>query len=190
MIICYHRHGQTIYTVQRRGYGDNEYKATLTAEGRAETHKLGAFLYKVQKQMPFDLYLTSPLARSVQTASIVQTYLGNDVDLQVEMALSEGIKESQEQIWQRVNGLVDRLIKGPPQNVLLSTHGFLCQCLTARFEGYDYRKIDGRQLPPTAAFGWAEFRDGKLIESFASYDAHLKPSDKSGELLQGRLSLV
>jgi broad specificity phosphatase PhoE len=181
MIICYHRHGQTIYTVRRSGYGDNEYKATLTPEGRKEVHKLGGFLQKVHNQMPFDLYLSSPLARAVQTASIVQTYLG-DLDLEVDMALIEGIKESQEQIWQRVNGLVDRLLKGKQQNILISTHGFLCQCLTARFEGYDYRKIDGRNLPPTASFGWAEFRDGKVIESYTSYDVHLKAPQTKPEL--------
>lgn len=181
-IICYHRHGQTIYTVRRSGYGDNEYKATLTAEGRSEAHKLGAFLQKVHQQMPFDLYLTSPLARAVQTSSIVQTYLGN-LDLEVDMALIEGIKESQEQIWQRVNEFVDRLIAGPQQRILVSTHGFLCQCLTARFEGYDYRKIDGRKLPPTAAFGWAELRDGKLVESYAAFDAHLKPDAAPADVL-------
>lgn len=183
-IICYHRHGQTYYSANRTGYGDNEYKATLTAEGRREAHKLGTFLQQVQqKQGPFELYLTSPLARAVQTATIVQTYL--DVELQVDMALNEGMKESQEQIWQRVNELVDRLLKGPQQTILLSSHGFLCQCLTARFEGYDYRKIDGRKLPPTASFGWAEIRDGKVVESYASYDAHLK-----GDLMVPELSRV
>src|SRR3954453_19740357 len=102
-------------------YGDKEYEALLTENGRRQVNLLGG---ELARRPAFDLHLCSPLPRAVQTATIIQTYLGTE--LLIEPALIEGIKEKREDTWARVEKLAEGLVKMPQQNILLGTHGRIC----------------------------------------------------------------
>src|SRR6476660_1806408 len=107
-------------------YGDKEYEALLTEKGRGQVALFGA---ELARRPPFDLHLVSPLPRAVQTATIIQTYL--DTELLIEPALIEPIREKREDTWARIEGLVERLLKMPNENILLGTHGFISCCLAS-----------------------------------------------------------
>ena len=166
-IIYYHRHGETYYTARGMGYGDKEHEALLTENGRKQVNLLGA---ELARRGPFDLYLTSPLPRAVQTATIIQHYL--NMELGVEPALIEGIKESRESIWGRVERMAERLVKQPQQKILLSTHGFICCCLAAYFRGQTWRNMS-LENPPPASFGWIEIEDGQAVRGCRATSLHL-----------------
>lgn len=175
-LIYYHRHGETIYSLRGTGYGDKEYEAVLTEKGRKEVHLLGA---ELAKRGPFDLYLTSPLPRAVQTATIVQTYL--DGELQVEPDLIEGFKQSRQDIWDRVAKLAERLVKLPQQKILLSSHGFICVCLAAYFRGQTLRDMSMENIP-VASFGWLELEDGQAVRGCRYSTIHFNTdSSKTAE---------
>ena len=158
------------------GYGDKEHEALLTETGRQQVHLLGA---ELARRGPFDLYLTSALPRAVQTATIVQTYL--DMEMGIEPALVEGIRESRESIWARVEKLAERLIKGQQQQILLSSHGFICCCLAAYFRGQTWRNMNLENLP-TAAFGWIELEDGQAVRGCRSTSVHLNANASPADI--------
>ncbi len=167
-LIYYHRHGETIFSARDMVYGDKEYETLLTEKGRRQVTRLGTELVQ---HGPFDLYLSSPLPRAVQTATIIQSML--DMELQIEPALIEGIKEHREDIWQRVEALAVRLIQLPELKILLSTHGFICCCLAAYFRGENWRNMS-TENPPTASFGWIELEDGLARRACRFSTAHLE----------------
>ncbi len=166
-VIYYHRHGETFYSARNMTYGDKEHEALLTETGRKQVNLLGA---ELARRGPFDLYLTSPLPRAVQTSAIVQGYL--NMELGVEMGLIEGIKESREAIWERVARLAERLVKEAQPRILLSTHGFICCCLAAHFRGQTWRNMS-LENPPTASFGWIELENGLAVRGCRSTTLHL-----------------
>lgn len=166
-LIYYYRHGETYYTARKMAYGDKEHEALLTENGRQQVNLLGA---ELARRGPFDLHLTSPLPRAVQSATIVQSYLNSE--LLIEPALVEGIKQSREEIWQRVEKMAERLVKQPQEKILLSTHGFICCCLAAYFRGQTWRNMSLENLP-TAAFGWIELEDGQARRGCRSSIVHL-----------------
>ena len=168
-MIYYFRHGQTSHNARRIAYGDKQHASTLTPLGRAQAVRLGEELVRFGT---FDLFLSSPLARAVQTATIVQGF--NDMDFEGDNDLIEPINESQEVTWQRVVGLAKRLIALPQQKILLSTHGFVCDALSAHFQSKDVKGIGTLGLTPNCAIGWAEIgADGKVIETQHAYNRHL-----------------
>ncbi len=182
--IYYHRHGETIYSANNRAYGDNQHRALLTPKGRREVNMLGA---ELSRRGPFDMYLTSPLPRAVQTATIVHSYLKNEIELQIEPDLIEPINEAQQDTWKRVSRLIERLIADPHKHILLSTHGYITVCLTAYFRGKDWHDIRSFTNPPTGSFGWVELNDGKPVRGCKISDGHLagllsgtEPSRKNG----------
>ncbi len=154
-LIYYFRHGETFYSARNMGYGDKEHEALLTDNGRHQVDQLGA---ELARRGPFDLFLTSPLPRAVQSSTIVQTHL--NMELQIEPGLIEGIKQSREEIFTRVEKLAERLIKQPQSKILLSSHGFICCSLAAYFRGQNWRNMNYENIP-TAAFGWIELEDGQ-----------------------------
>ncbi|NWJ98317.1 MAG: histidine phosphatase family protein [Chloroflexi bacterium] len=168
--IYYHRHGETHFTAKKQGYGDHQYRALLTRLGQQEVKMLGAAL---ARRGPFDLYLTSPLPRAVQSATIVHGYLNNEVDLQIEPDLIEPINESSTDTWKRITRLAQRLVAGKEQKVLLSTHGYLCIYLSAYFRGNTLSDIHTFANPPTASFGWVELKDGQPLRGCRISDGHL-----------------
>src|SRR4051794_14759031 len=129
-------------------YGDKEYEALLTETGRRQANLLGA---ELARRPAFDLHLCSPLPRSVQTATIIQTYL--NTELAIEPGLIEGIKEKREDTWARVEKLVEKLVKLPQENILLGTHGLICCMLAGYFRGQTLKTMSYENLP-TAGFGW------------------------------------
>ncbi len=173
--IYYYRHGETYYSSKGLGYGDKEYEALLTEKGRQQIGLLGA---ELARRGPFDLHLTSPLPRAVQSSTLVQTHLGSE--LGIDPALAEGIKESREQIWMRVEKLAERLIKGPHQKILLSSHGLICCCLAAYFRGQTWRNMNLENLP-TATFGWIELEDGQPKRGCRISTVHLNPATAQPE---------
>jgi broad specificity phosphatase PhoE len=168
--IYYYRHGETYYSSKNLLYGDKEYEALLTENGRRQAALLGA---ELARRPGFDLHLVSPLPRAVQTATIIQTYL--NTELLIEPALIEGIKEKREDTWARVENLVERLVKMPQQNILLGTHGLVCCCLTAYFRGQNLRNMSYENMP-TAGFGWIELEDGQAKRGCRSVTNHLNPT--------------
>lgn len=174
-LIYYHRHGETIYSLRGTGYGDKEYEALLTEKGRKDVNLLGAELVK---RGPFDLYLTSPLPRAIQTATIVQTYL--DSEMQIEPDLIEGFKQTRQEIWDRVARLAERLVKLPQQKILLSTHGFICVSLAAYFRGQNLRDMSMENVP-TASFGWLELESGQATRGCRYSTVHLNTDTKAVE---------
>jgi broad specificity phosphatase PhoE len=168
-LIYYYRHGETYYSARGMGYGNKEYEAVLTDKGRQQAALLGA---EMARRGPFDLFMTSPLPRAVQTATIVQTHL--DIEFQVEMALIEGMGQRHEEIWKRIEKMIERLMKSPHETILLSTHGFLCCCLSAYFRGQTWRNMDMTN-PPTASFGWVELQDGQPVRGCRYSTVHLTP---------------
>jgi broad specificity phosphatase PhoE len=170
-LIYYYRHGETYYSARNMGYGDKEYEALLTDKGRQQVNLLGV---ELARRGPFDLHLTSPLPRAVQSATIVQSYLNKE--LQIDQALLEGIKQSREEIWNRVVKLAERLIKAPEEKILLSTHGIICCCLAGYFRGQTWRNMNIENLP-TAAFGWIELEDGLPKRGCRISTVHLTPAN-------------
>jgi broad specificity phosphatase PhoE len=168
--IYYYRHGETYYSSKNMLYGDKEYEALLTENGRRQVGLLGA---ELARRPHFDLHLVSPLPRAVQTATIIQTYL--DTELLIEPALIEPIREKREDTWARIEGLVERLIKMPNENILLGTHGFICCCLASYFRGLSLRNMSFEN-PPTAGFGWIEIEDGQPKRGCRIVSSHLTPS--------------
>ncbi len=158
------------------GYGDKEHEALLTDKGRQHVNLLGE---ELARRGPFDLHLTSPLPRAVQTATIVQSHLHSD--LQVEPSLIEGIKQSREEIWGRVEKLAERLLSQPQSKILLSTHGFICCALAAYFRGQTWRNMNLENLP-TAGFGWIELEDGVPKRGCRSSTVHLNSSPTAAEV--------
>lgn len=169
-IIYYFRHGETHFTAKRMGYGDQQHRALLTPKGRREVTLLGA---ELARRGPFDLYLTSPLPRAVQTATIVHGYLKNEVDLQIDPDLIEPINETPQTTWERVTRLAQRIVAGKEERILLSSHGYICVCLTAYFRGQDWRNIRDFTNPPTGSFGWIELVDGQAVRGCKISDGHL-----------------
>jgi broad specificity phosphatase PhoE len=169
-IIYYHRHGETHFTAKRQGYGDHQYEALLTRKGHQEVSLLGA---ELARRDPFDLYLTSPLPRAVQSATIVHSYLKNEVELQIDPDLIEPIRESPHDTWKRITRLAERLLARKEQQILLSTHGYICVCLTAYFRGNTLSDIRSFDNPPTGSFGWIELLDGQPVRACRISDGHL-----------------
>lgn len=169
-IIYYHRHGETSFTASNRGYGDYQHRALITPKGRREMTMLGS---ELSRRGPFDLYLTSPLPRAVQSATIVHSFLKNELELQVEPDLIEPINESKQATWDRISRLAQRLIDNKNSQILLSTHGYICVCLTAYFRGNDLRDVNTFVNPPTGSFGWIELLDGKAVRGCRISDGHL-----------------
>jgi broad specificity phosphatase PhoE len=153
-----------------RGYGDAQHRALLTPKGCREVALLGT---ELARRGPFDLYLTSPLPRAVQTATIVHGLLKDGVELQVEPDLIEPINETKQATWDRVTRLAQRLIENKSEKILLSTHGYICVCLTAYFRGHDLRDVYSFTNPPTGSFGWIELVDGKAVRGCKISDGHL-----------------
>jgi broad specificity phosphatase PhoE len=173
-IIYYHRHGETHFSAKGHGYGNYQYQALLTKRGHQEVSVLGT---ELARRGPFDLYLTSPLPRAVQSATIVHSYLKNELELQIDPDLSEPINESPHDTWKRITRLAQRLIAGKEPQVLLSTHGYICVCLTAYFRGNTLSDIRSFANPPTASFGWVELLDGKPVRGCRISDGHLAGSE-------------
>jgi broad specificity phosphatase PhoE len=146
----------------------------LTERGVQEAVMLGQELVL---HAPFDLYLTSPLPRAVQTATLVSRQLGS-LDLRGEPALGEPINEQPRDVWKRVMELVDQVMKGSHQKVLLSTHGYIFYCLTTFFKGYDLGELKNFKNPPTGAFGWVILEEGKVLEAVWEHTAHLEVPDR------------
>jgi len=161
-----------MYTASNRGYGDNQHRALLTPKGRREVVMLGA---ELARRGPFDLYLTSPLPRAVQSATLVhnQLQLKHPLELEIDPDLIEPIGEAGEATWRRVTGLLERLIANKQERILLSTHGYICVLLTAYFRGMDWRDIRSFTNPPTGSFGWIELLDGKPVRGCRISDGHL-----------------
>ncbi|MDB5081251.1 MAG: hypothetical protein JWP00_3175 [Chloroflexi bacterium] len=165
--IYYYRHGETYYSSKNMLYGDKEYEALLTENGRRQVGLLGA---ELARRPAFDLHMVSPLPRAVQTATIIQTYL--NTELLIEPALIEGIKEKREDTWARIEKLAERLVKLPQQNILLGTHGLICCCLAGYFRGQNLKTLSYENLP-TAGFGWVELEDGQPKRGCRSIATHL-----------------
>ncbi|HEX2916686.1 MAG TPA: phosphoglycerate mutase family protein [Chloroflexia bacterium] len=181
-IIYYHRHGETYFSARNAPYGDKEHEALLTETGRKQVQMLGL---ELARRGPFDLYLTSPLPRAIQTASIVQNHL--NMEMQVEPALVEGIREPADKIWERVDKLVQRLISSPQEKILLSTHGYICCVLAALFRGQTRREMS-LVNPPTASFGWIELENGLPRRGCRFSTIHLSPI--SSETPVNRTALI
>ncbi len=128
---------------------------------------------ELARRGPFDLYLTSPLPRAVQSATIVHGYLKNEVELDIDPDLSEPINESPPDTWLRISRLAQRLIANKHEKLLLSTHGYICVCLTAYFRGNALSDIRSFANPPTGSFGWIELLDGQAVRGCRISDGHL-----------------
>jgi broad specificity phosphatase PhoE len=170
--IYFHRHGQTPHSIRGTGYGNDQYRSMLTDRGVREAELLGEELAKRAK---FEVYYTSPLPRAVQTATIVQRYIGTA--LIGEPALIEPINEATKDTWERVSKFAHTLLKTPHERILLSTHGYIFYCLTAYFRGLDLRELKDFKNPPTGAFGWVEIVDGKPIRACRESSGHLSGLD-------------
>ncbi len=176
--IYFFRHGETSFSSRNRPYGDYEHRALLTPKGRQEVALLGL---ELAKRGPFDLFLTSPLPRAVQTATIVHTFLKNEVELQIETDLSEPINEPGPKTWERIARLGQQLVENNNRQILLSTHGFIFVCLTAYFRGMGLDDIRTLTNPPTGSFGWIEILDGKPARGCRISDGHLtSPVNNAG----------
>ncbi len=172
--IYFHRHGQTVYSQRNAGYGDNQHRTMLTPRGIQEAVLLGQ---ELTRHGPFDLYLTSPLPRAVQTATLVHNQLGYG-ELVGEPALTEPINEQNRDTWNRTVNLVERLKKEPHRKILLSTHGYIFYCLATYFRGLDLGELKNFQNPPTAAFGWVELQEGKVVQASWENAAHLEAPER------------
>lgn len=78
MIIAMVRHGETDYNKQRliQGRIDN----VLNKTGKNQAHTLGKYLK--ENNETFDLLITSPLLRAKETAQIVGSHIGLEIDLE------------------------------------------------------------------------------------------------------------
>ncbi len=176
--IYFHRHGQTSYSMQNRGYGNDEQRAMLTPRGAQEAELLGQ---ELAKHGQFDLYLTSPLPRAVQTATLVHRYLGN-VEFRGEPALREPMGDAPKEVWKRATDLIKELNRTNHQRILLSTHGYLFYCFCTYFRGLELNELKNFVNPPTGAYAWVELNDGKLVQAAWECKAHLKPLDTPAEV--------
>ncbi len=177
--IYFHRHGETHYTMRRMGYGNQQYQAMLTKRGIQEMELLGQ---ELAKRGPFDLYLTSPMPRAVQSATIVHRHLG-EVEFMGEPALTDMINEISQEVWERVTKLAKQLVEGQHQKIILSTHGYVFYCLTAFFRGVELKELTDYKNPPTGAFGWVEIEDGKPIRACREVTTHLAPLNEASSLV-------
>lgn|GEM_PF-1906466 len=173
-LIYFHRHGQTAHSARNSGYGNNQHQSMLTSRGIQEADLLGQELVK---HGPFDLYLTSPMPRAVQTATIVQRNLG-EVELSGEPALTEPVNEQPKEVWKRVTKLVQDLEKSQNHRILLSTHGYIFYCLVTYYRGLELNELKNFTNPPTGAYAWVELLDGNVIRSAWECKAHLAVLDK------------
>ncbi|MEI7556386.1 phosphoglycerate mutase family protein [Candidatus Chlorohelix sp.] len=172
--IYYHRHGQTSISAVNGSYGNNQYRVMLTERGIQESLMLGQGL---AQHAPFGLYLTSPLPRAVQTATLVSRQIGQ-VEIKGEPSLSEPINEQPREVWKRVTKLAEELLKSPYQKALLSTHGYIFYCLTTYFKGMDLGELKHFVNPPTGAFAWVALENGKVVEANWECKEHLEMRER------------
>lgn len=81
--LYYIRHGESHWNVQKRMAGVSE--TPLTENGRQQAQKAG--LHAKQKGLQFDLIVSSPLSRALETAQIVAAAVGYPKDKIIQSAL-------------------------------------------------------------------------------------------------------
>lgn len=166
--VYFFRHGEEINDVERRfgGWSDPD----ITKKGR-ELAKKKALKFKKRK-MVFDIILTSPLKRALNTAKIIGKILNLKVEefIYLKERNTYGIlcgltkdkaknqypeltrlynaqqyipgSERYDDFKDRVELLLDKLIQSKYQSVLCVTHGYLITTLMEEFLGLNREKID------------------------------------------------
>ncbi|MCB0153336.1 MAG: histidine phosphatase family protein [Anaerolineae bacterium] len=167
------RHGQSQANVAHLLQGQSQ--GTLTAIGRAQAERLSQSL----SQTPFDLILSSDLARAQETARIIARATGvplelttalrewhvGELDGQPQAILKQVLAgaslpeldfkpaggESLRELWQRAAAFLSQLVERyPEKTVLLCSHGDFIRMLLGHLLGQEIEEAVKRKLDNTA----------------------------------------
>jgi broad specificity phosphatase PhoE len=174
--IYLHRHGDTRFLesrVLRTDENDGQWRDLLSTRGLAEMDALGR---ELARHRPFDLYVASPLPRTIQSACLVGARLG-DVPLVAEPAFRE-VDDAPPTVWLRITDALRRIMAGPYHSVLISTHGSVVHGLALFLRGYPGETYTYDVCPRTGGYSWAEVdAGGRLRDACWDYTDHLTRLD-------------
>lgn len=176
MRIYLHRHGDTRFLenrVPRTDENEGQWRDLLSTRGLVEMDALGR---ELARHRPFDLYVTSPLPRTVQSACLVRARLG-DVFMVAEPAFRE-VDDAPPVVWLRMTAALRRIMAGPYRSVLISTHGSIVHGLALFLRGCPGDTYNYDVCPRTGGYSWAEVdANGRLRDACWDYTDHLSRLD-------------
>lgn len=161
MIICLVRHGQTNWNTRSllQGVTDNE----LNETGKEQARKVGHFLKETNPN--WDVFVSSPLIRAIQTGEIIREILGYDKEIIIDenliernfgelegeilnektydlldLEITKGLESIKDLQARSLNAILNLEKKYPDKKVIAFTHAqFIKSLITQLDSSYSFR---------------------------------------------------
>ena len=142
MLLYIIRHGQT---EKNKKKSENEVSTDKNSKldhiGKIQAINIGQYFYSLRNTCKLIAVYTSPRIRTLQTADLILTYAGKDIDIRTDDRL---VKEANSNIIDALNELFISIYdkyKYTEGSILLVTHNHIIDTLYNKLETEDYSRV-------------------------------------------------